>query len=528
MNGNKRVRKWPARIRATVGVAVFCLITLLFLEVSSFLVTHSAVFSWPQFAPSILRFAAGGAGFLGLGFVFVAIFTLLFGRVYCAALCPLGVFQDAAFHLHRMTHPQKGRFHKPIPFLRYVSFAAVALSMLLGNMALLSLLDPWSIFGRIVADLGKPIVSGISALLEVPLHAAGISDFTRLTWNVLPWTVFVITLVFAVGIFVLAFLRGRLWCNTFCPVGAFLGLLSRFSLFRFRFHESCISCNTCSRNCRADCIDVSAKRVDASRCVACFDCVVACPTGDMFYGRFIPVKSAAPEKPAEPSRREFLKSAALGTAALALFFLPGKIHAAFSSAGTISLITPPGSQGLERFRSKCTACHLCVSSCPDRILTPSFLENGLSSLMQPRMDYHAGFCSYDCVKCGHVCPTGAILPQTVEKKRRIQLGVASFSLPKCVVKLKGTHCGACSEVCPTKACTMIPWENGLEIPFVRESICIGCGACQHACPAGPKAILVQGYAVHRTALDPTIFREAPNQQKKFLGKPQKPENDFPF
>jgi ferredoxin len=75
---------------------------------------------------------------------------------------------------------------------------------------------------------------------------------------------------------------------------------------------------------------------------------------------------------------------------------------------------------------------------------------------------------------------------------------------------------------------MVPWKNELEIPFVRENICIGCGACQYACPARPKAIVVQGLAVHRTALDPAIYRTAPKLPEKREVKPEKPSGDFPF
>jgi ferredoxin len=183
-------------------------------------------------------------------------------------------------------------------------------------------------------------------------------------------------------------------------------------------------------------------------------------------------------------------------------------------------VSPPGSKSLDHFTSKCIACHLCVSVCPKQVLQPSLFEYGLKSFLQPRMDYHTSYCNFDCTLCGEVCPTGAILPLTLEQKHVEQIGKVVFIRRNCIVRTDLTDCGACSEHCPTKAVEMVPWRRVLLIPQVHPEICIGCGACEFACPTEPyKAIYVDGNNVHQIADRPVIEE----QQAAPL-----PDDDFPF
>ena len=189
-----------------------------------------------------------------------------------------------------------------------------------------------------------------------------------------------------------------------------------------------------------------------------------------------------------------------------------------------SPVSPPGSGSIEHFTDTCTACHLCVSACPSRVLVPSFLEFGFLGMMQPRMNFHAGHCNFECTICMNVCPSGAMLPLTVENKKLTQLGVAKFIKENCVVYTDNTDCGACSEHCPTKAVDMAPYPNPLnkrlKVPEMKPEYCIGCGGCEHACPTKPyKAIYVDGNPVHKLAKKPVV--------KKIEEKVDYNE-DFPF
>jgi ferredoxin-type protein NapF len=331
---------------------------------------------------------------------------------------------------------------------------------------------------------------------------------------------------FLIIVFVLSFFSGRLFCNTVCPVGSLLGLLSRYSLLKIKIDEkNCIGCNLCERNCKSGCIDKKNKTVDFSRCVTCYNCFTVCPSEGITYKLSFTKAKKELEKPdvVDSAKRQFLVSVAVFLVGSSkLVSAQGKIVSKKLSKISIFRkhpVTPPGSISLEHFTSNCTACHLCVSSCPTQVLQPSFLEYGALGMLQPRMDYITSFCNYECVICSEVCPNGAILPVKLDKKKLTQLGKATFIKDNCIVYTEKTDCGACSEHCPTKAVIMVPYGD-VRAPEVHDEYCIGCGACEYACPVKPyKAIYVEANTVHQAA------------QKKVEQKIEKKVNykeDFPF
>ncbi|HEX9006704.1 MAG TPA: 4Fe-4S binding protein, partial [Bacteroidota bacterium] len=333
---------------------------------------------------------------------------------------------------------------------------------------------------------------------------------------------------------------GRLYCNMICPVGALLGLVSRFALFKVAIDEDdCTGCGLCERVCKGGCIDRKARTVDFDRCVGCFNCFEACPRDDMFFAtpwrtkprsEHPPRRSRSAGTPSAEagvsrSRRRFVQRAAgfllvLGTAPEPAQKKIVPTKATTVPAGSALAVTPPGSYGLDRFTANCTACHLCVSACPTRVLQPTLLAYGIMGILQPRMDFEVSSCNYDCVVCGQICPTGAIGPLPQDEKKLTQLGIAKFIKDNCIVNTENTDCGACSEHCPTKAVNMVPFKGKLVIPEVRNELCIGCGSCEHACPTRPyRAIYVESNRTHARAKKP--------EQKKVEPAPA-PAEDFPF
>ena len=156
--------------------------------------------------------------------------------------------------------------------------------------------------------------------------------------------------------------------------------------------------------------------------------------------------------------------------------------------GTAAL--PAGAGSHSRFVSKCVGCRLCVSACGRKVLRVSKRKD---QFLLPEMDFTYGWCSPSCTRCGSVCPTGAIERVESKDKRSHHVGLAVWHADRCIAKIKGETCKACFRHCPVKAITLV---DGL--PKVDAEKCIGCGACEHYCPARPKtAMVVEGVDVHR-------------------------------
>jgi len=505
------------KIRVIVALTVLALATLLFVDFERIGETPVATVAlYPQFVPSLLKFSQILA-WAGTGFLAVLALTLLFGRVYCSTLCPLGTLQDIVIRIaDKLRKPRriKFKYQKPHDALRYATLALTVSLFLSGSIVAVILLDPFSNFGRIAGDLLRPLYisahNGVGSLLEnVGLHGP-----FPLHWKAPPLMTLAFPALFLIGLVWLSAVKGRLFCNTLCPVGTLLGLVSRFAVFKIRIPEdACILCAQCSIHCKAGCIHLKTKKVDFSRCVACFNCITVCEAHGIGYARSTPVPS--PTGPLSQGERGISRRALLRAGATALAGLAGLSRSGGSEATphnripTVQVnrkiwpVAPPGAYNIARFNDLCTACHLCVSACPYGVLQPALLEYGLSGLLQPRLDFAVGYCSYECNRCGQMCPTGAIRPLDLAVKQGVQLGVAHFIRANCIVHTDHIACGLCEESCPTQAVHRVPYHDGLSIPEVREALCVGCGACENACPTRPyRAIYVNGHPIHQLAQRP--------------------------
>jgi ferredoxin len=493
MKSSKRVLSLPRAVRILVAALVLlaAMYGFVFSGAAAELIVR-AIASWQLFPLSWRVARAALEGFSGLMAAVIVrslsiaalIITLssLFGRWYCAALCPLGAIQDLASFLGR----RKRRYRKPANAMRAIAFIVITSLALAGAMSLASFLDPWSIFSRFMADDVQPLARAITRA-----DNPGLSFLSA----AIPAAVMAALIAMAV-------LRGRWFCGLLCPVGSALGLLNRIAPFRVRLEEeACISCGACSLRCPASCIDVKAKRLDATRCVGCLACVDACPTKAIRYGRAVKAVTA-PENPI--SRKRFLFSLGSGAATLALAALPGKAFASRALPAR-SATVPPGAVSRKRFLETCTACGLCISVCPSRVLQPSLGQLGARGFFVPRLDYSVSYCQFECVSCLRACPSGALREMILERKKLCKIGDSTLVKERCIVIVKHTKCGACAEHCPTGAVRMVVGSTGLPEPVFSSDICIGCGACHHACPAQPeKAITVAGLAVHQTAKKPAL------------------------
>ena len=491
------------KIRIVLAGLFFLLLTLLFLDFTGAVHLWFGWMAKIQLLPAVLALNVGVI-------LFLVILTLLFGRVYCSVICPLGVFQDIVSWLSGRRKGKKNRFgyKKEVKWLRYGLLAVFIVLMILGLNAVAILIAPYSAYGRIATSLFAPIYGWINNLLAALSAHWGSYAFypTEVYLKSLP--VFIVAVVTFIVVVVMAWRGGRTWCNTVCPVGTTLGLLSRFSLFRPVINtEKCTGCTLCSKRCKASCIDTKNHKIDYSRCVMCFDCIENCNSGAIQYKCALGKKATpaqAGNDTADKGRRAFLAGTALVAGAATVEAKKKKLAEGLAvleekqvPPRTVTPV-PAGSQSLKHFYSHCTACQLCVSECPNDVLRPSAR---LANLMQPEMHFDEGFCRIDCNRCSTVCPTGAIsLVESVADKSAIQIGHAVVIPENCVVNRDGVNCGNCARHCPTGAITMVEKEGdpNHKVPAVDPAQCIGCGACEYHCPARPvSAIYVEGHEVHK-------------------------------
>lgn len=393
-------------------------------------------------------FAEGGFSLLKCtAFIAVLAITLLFGRFYCEAMCPLGVVQSFADWLFRRKRAVR-RVCTRLPesrAQRIVRWSVVALAAVLcavGLWPLAWLFDPYAIYGRMVA-------------FTLPFAFIGIA----------------IVMLAACG-------RARLWCNWVCPVGTLFNLLSRFSLFKNKVGAGCADCRACFGACVKGGKEASGEEKNSEAALA--------------------------------TRRDSLKAMAVlaaaekfGDGGFADVTPPG-------SPKRPAAVMPPGAGNRADFTRKCVSCHICVSNCPEKVLRPSM---SFKSFGQPEMDFRGGYCLLSCTRCSNVCPTGALMPLQAEMRPNVRMGIAVFDRTLCVRAVNGDKCSACARKCPVKAISFVG-----EYPVVDELKCIGCGACEHVCPARPApAVFVKGYDMQRMVL-PMSEADLLLEMKRLLGE----------
>jgi len=440
--------------------------------------------------------------------VALVLLTLIFGRIYCSVICPLGVFQDLLARLHRKKN--KYSYSKEVRWLRYPMLAVFIIAGAAGIGSLFQLLAPYSSYGRIATMIFQPVWKmGNNVLAELAERADSYAFYSVDTW-MRSMPVFIIAAVTLVLLVVLAWRGGRTYCNTICPVGTVLSFFARFSWLKIRFDENkCKNCSMCSKNCKAACIDFKTHHVDYSRCVVCGNCIDSCKFDALKYApassKFKKADKSNNDGKIDNSKRSFLLATALvSTAALAqkkeklmdggLAEIEDKVEPERQTP-----LTPPGSLSFQNLATRCTGCQLCVSECPNQVLRPS---SDLMHLMQPTMSYEHGYCRPECTRCSDVCPAGAIQKIDKEEKTAIQIGHAVWIKKNCIPITDGVECGNCARHCPSGAIEMVMLDENDEespmVPVINEAACIGCGACEYVCPSRPfSAIYVEGHEVHK-------------------------------
>jgi polyferredoxin len=451
-----------------------------------------------------------------LAFVTLGV-TLVLGRVWCGWICPMGTL--LGWLRFRSARRLAGRMPPALRRVKYVLFGAVVVLAALGNLTLL-VLDPLALLTR---TMTTSVIPGFVYLVDALERAGmtwgptvGVVQWTEetLRGTVLPtiqprYEQGIALFLVLLAIVLLNALADRFWCRYLCPLGALLGLVAKAQLVRPAISDGCGACGACATACRLDAIEVGGRgasrgaakaaatsppaQLVSSECTMCLDCLVACPReGGVSLGMAQP----GPWAEYDPGRREVVIAAAAGVGA-ALLFGTG-VARAVKRPG---LIRPPGAQDEARFLSRCLRCSECMKACPTSGLQPTLGEAGLEGLWTPVLKSRLGYCDYACTACGQVCPSGAIPPLPLERKRAQVLGVAVIDRDRCLPWAAGTPCIVCQEMCPVpdKAVVLQPEREvvradggtvRLARPEVAASRCIGCGICEYKCPLEGRAAIV--------------------------------------
>lgn len=488
------------KTRIILAAIFYIGITLLFLDFTGTLHTWFGWMAKIQLLPALLALNTGIVALL-------ALLTLLFGRIYCSVICPLGVMQDIFAWFGKKAKKNRYFYSLEKKWLRYIMLVLFIISLLVGGGILAKLIAPYSAYGRIANNLLAPLWQwGNNGLAYLAERAESYAFYETEVW-IKSGLTFGIAIATLIIIGVLSWRGGRTWCNTICPIGTILGFVSRFSWFKPVIDTSkCNGCGLCARNCKAACINSKEHSIDYSRCVACMDCIESCKKGAIKYVHRPKKAASTEESPSvDTSRRAFLTTSAIVATTTAIKAQEKKVDGGLAiiedkvAPERQTHLVPPGALSARNFAQHCTACQLCVSACPNGVLSPSTV---LTRLMQPEMSYERGYCRPECTKCSDVCPTGAIRPITRENKSSTQIGHAVWIKKNCIPLTNGDSCGNCARHCPTGAIQMVPSEEGNRrsprIPAINVERCIGCGACENLCPARPfSAIYVEGHERHK-------------------------------
>lgn len=569
-------------LRIILAAIMFIACLGIFLDFTGILPTYLGWAAQIQAIPAILALNVGILAILIL-------LTLIFGRIYCSVICPLGIFQDLCSSFRGKK--KKYQFRAQTKRRRIIRYSVLILFfiLLVVGSSLAAIIEPYSAFGRMAASLFAPIYDVMNNQLAKIAESHDSYQFYNVEIWIRGTASFVLAIITFVGLAISGILTGRSYCSNFCPVGTLLGLLGRFSIFKIRIdQDKCKDCGGCASKCKAHCIDVKQHKVDSELCISCMNCLTACRYGAISYQPSIrnmvlglpqkklkvsenatthddassPKHESKPEDADAPSknvdveqtssigmdsnideaaekksaahknetatmdddkqdahtndidlsqnkpvneRRLFLaaSAAAAGTVLCPAFSMAEEPALADVTRKQPSfretLITPPGSQSHVNFFRHCTGCMLCVRACHNQVLRTS--ASG-KNILCPTLSFEYSYCRPTCNDCSMVCPTGAIRKLTIEQKSSLQIGHAVLSLDNCLSASKGIHCRACARSCPSGAITFAVSENSngkkYKFPIVDSERCIGCGACEYACPVRPTAAIhVEGNFQHR-------------------------------
>ncbi|HTM17284.1 MAG TPA: 4Fe-4S dicluster domain-containing protein, partial [Terracidiphilus sp.] len=398
-------------------------------------------------------------------------------------------------------------------------------------------LDPFSLLVRSIGLALLPAINLGTRALLVPLehsHIHAIKMFgtyanTALQRTVLDLRQAHFDQAIVLGVLFLVILWAsmritRFWCRSICPLGALLGAVSRWSILGLhKDASSCDKCNRCLLDCQGGDDPIGGVPWRKSECLMCMNCVGSCPHESLEFRFFRKEKEIASP---DLGRRRTVTGLAAGVAAVPIL----RSNTGLGKSRPDRLLRPPGSVDERDFLSRCIRCGECMKVCPNNSLQPTLTEAGIEGLWTPTLVPKIGYCEPSCVLCSEVCPTGAIWqisPQekgwvaggATQKSQPVRLGTAFYDRGRCLPWALATECIVCEEWCPVSPKAIYVEEaqvvdssgntKTLKQPRVDPSRCVGCGACEYACPLQDRpAVYVTSIGESRSPSSQILLRRS--------------------
>ena len=470
---------------------------------------------------AIANALASHALYRGLAWSLVILLpTLFLGRFFCGWICPLGTLQQYVGCMPSEAKRGKQRIesnrYKRWQTVKYVVLLAGLVAAMFGSMAI-GWLDPFSVLVRSIGLAIFPALNFAAGAVLAPLehsrigvlkssgqtvHAilqALVLDFRQTHFTQGPVLGVLFLLILAAGLWVT-----RMWCRAICPLGALLGAVSRWSVLGLhKDAEKCNQCNRCLLHCQGGDDPIGGAPWRKSECLMCMNCMDACPDHALSFRFFRKEKEVASP---DLGRRRTVTGLAAGAVIVPLM----RVGTNLGKNRDGRLIRPPGALDEPDFLSRCIRCGECMKVCPNNALQPTLAQAGIEGLWTPTLVPRIGYCEPSCVLCTTVCPTGAIWQITPKEKgwvadsaspadaarngagQPVRLGTAFYDRGRCLPWAMATDCIVCEEWCPVSPKAIYLEEvqvtdsggktKTLKQPHVDPTRCVGCGACEYACP----------------------------------------------
>ncbi|MHC4715496.1 MAG: 4Fe-4S binding protein [Planctomycetota bacterium] len=402
---------------------------------------------------------------------------LILPRCFCGYVCPMGTMIDLFdWALGRRVKFLHLRRRGWWVHLRYVLLGAVMIAAAAGTL----------VSGYLAAI---PVATRGLAFVVAPIQSA-LADAPRGgSWGVEHGLgVGILAAALAAGV-----LGPRFWCRCLCPSGAVLSVWSLLRLTDRKVTSACVRCDRCVAACSFGAVreDFSSRGAD---CTFCQDCGGACPARAIdFAGRWGGSSDVPAEEPSTGGRPVSRRAVLAGGLSAAAVGLGAGLLRPMKAARNV--VRPPGALTEDQFLDTCVRCGECINACPTGLLGPVGISGGVQGLWTPQARTDLAACDATCNICGQVCPTGAIRALSLDRKRKVKMGLVAVDKKTCL-PWQDRECGVCVTTCRTAGYEALEFrlvnveldENDMPVedtgqlaPIVLPDRCVGCGLCQQAC-----------------------------------------------